>query len=80
MSDRLLFLRELIYDTAARIEGVGPLEEALKWGQPSFLTSESKSGSLIRVDQKSLVFHLDDEVPVRDLRRCIAMALTYRTR
>lgn len=32
-------------------EGVGALEEALKWGQPSYLTTESKSGSTIRIDQ-----------------------------
>ena len=29
----------------------GALEEALKWGQPSYLTTESKSGSTIRIDQ-----------------------------
>ncbi|MGI9414318.1 MAG: hypothetical protein ACR2PM_11650 [Hyphomicrobiales bacterium] len=37
--DRLLALRGLILDTAARTEGVGALEETLKWGQPSYLTS-----------------------------------------
>ena len=44
-------LRQLIFDTAAEIEGVGKLEETLKWGQPSYLTTESKSGSTIRIDQ-----------------------------
>jgi hypothetical protein len=44
-------LRQLIFDTAKATKGVGPLEEALKWGQPSYLTSESKSGSTIRIDQ-----------------------------
>jgi hypothetical protein len=29
---------------------VGPIEETLKWGQPSFLTSETGSGSTIRID------------------------------
>jgi hypothetical protein len=47
---RLLALRKLILDTAARTEGVGALEETLKWGQPSYLTSATKSGSTIRVD------------------------------
>jgi hypothetical protein len=44
-------LRRLIFDTADTTEGVGALEEALKWGQPSYLTAESKSGSTIRIDQ-----------------------------
>ena len=48
---KLLALRRLIFDTARTTEGVGALEEALKWGQISYLTSESKSGSTIRIDQ-----------------------------
>ena len=48
---QLLALRKLILDTARKTEGVGPLEEALKWGQVSFLTSASKSGSTIRIDR-----------------------------
>ena len=48
---RLLALRRLIFDTADTTEGVGALEETLKWGQPSYLTTESKSGSTIRIDQ-----------------------------
>jgi hypothetical protein len=48
---KLLALRRLIFDTAKTTSGVGALEEALKWGQPSYLTSESKSGSTIRIDQ-----------------------------
>jgi hypothetical protein len=51
VKSRLLALRRLIFDTAAATEGVGALQEALKWGQPSYLTSESKSGSTIRIDQ-----------------------------
>lgn len=48
---KLLALRRLIFDTADTTEGVGTLEETLKWGQPSYLTAESKSGSTIRIDQ-----------------------------
>jgi hypothetical protein len=48
---KLLALRRLIFDTARTTEGVGALEEALKWGQVSYLTSQSKSGSTIRIDQ-----------------------------
>ncbi len=49
---RLLALRRLILDTAKATEGVGLLQEALKWGQPSYLTSQSKSGSTIRIDRE----------------------------
>ena len=48
---KLLALRRLILDTAKATGGVGALEEALKWGQPSYLTTESKSGSTVRIDQ-----------------------------
>ena len=47
---KLLAVRKLIFDIAARTDGVGELEETLKWGQPSYLTSETKSGSTIRID------------------------------
>ena len=48
---KLQALRRLIFDTAKTTNGVGALEETLKWGQPSYLTTESKSGSTIRIDQ-----------------------------
>jgi hypothetical protein len=48
---KLMFLRQLIFDVALETDGVGELEETLKWGQPSYLTTQSKSGSLIRIDQ-----------------------------
>lgn len=49
---KLLALRELIFETAASTRGVGAIEETLKWGEPAYLTSESKSGSTIRVGWK----------------------------
>ncbi|WP_083519596.1 DUF1801 domain-containing protein [Bradyrhizobium jicamae] len=48
---KLSALRRLIFDTARTTDGVGALEETLKWGQPSYLTTESKSGSTIRIDE-----------------------------
>jgi hypothetical protein len=48
---RLLRLRRLVLETATATEGVGALEETLKWGQPSYLPSVSRSGSTIRIDQ-----------------------------
>lgn len=52
MRRKLLALRELIYKTAAATEGVGELEETLKWGEPAYVTSQSKSGSTVRIDWK----------------------------
>ena len=48
---KLLRLRALIFDTAAKTDGVGALEETLKWGQPSYLAPETKSGTTVRIDQ-----------------------------
>lgn len=44
-------LRTLILDTAADLEGVGEIEETLRWGQPSYLTTTTKSGTMIRIDR-----------------------------
>lgn len=109
---KLLFLRQLIFDVASKTAGVGELEETLKWGQPSYLTTQSKSGSLIRIDQiksqpgkyamyfhcqtslidtfkemfradfkfqgnRSIIFERTDRVPIKKLRHCISLALTY---
>jgi hypothetical protein len=49
---QLLALRKLIFEVAASTEGVGVLEEALKWGEPAYITSQSKSGSTIRLGWK----------------------------
>lgn len=51
LKKKLMSLRELIFDVAAKTEGVGPLDETLKWGQPSYLTSESGSGTTVRLDR-----------------------------
>jgi hypothetical protein len=48
---KLVSLRQLILKTAAKTEGVGAIEETLKWGQPSYLTTKTKSGSTIRIDR-----------------------------
>jgi hypothetical protein len=45
-------LRRLIFETAAAIEGVGPITETLKWREPAYLTEASKSGSTIRIGWK----------------------------
>nr|UXE45105.1 hypothetical protein Hi04_10k_c4321_00004 [uncultured bacterium] len=48
---KLMALRALVFDTARKTPGVGPLTETLKWGQPSYLTEESGSGSTVRIDR-----------------------------
>jgi hypothetical protein len=48
---RLMALRDLVFDVAAKTEGVGPLTETLKWGQPSYLTEKTRSGSTVRIDR-----------------------------
>lgn len=45
-------LRGLIYEVADTTEGVGNLEETLKWGEPAYLTKNPKSGTTIRIDWK----------------------------
>ncbi len=45
----LLRLRRLIFQVARELPEVGRLEETLKWGQPAYLTPDTKSGSTIRL-------------------------------
>ena len=48
---KLIAVRELIFKVANATDGVGRLTETLKWGQPSYLTMESGSGSTVRIDR-----------------------------
>jgi hypothetical protein len=79
---KLLALRRLILDTAAATKGVGELQETLKWGQPSYLTTATKSGSTIRIDrvkasakQYAVYFHCQTDL-VATFRELYAKALT----
>ena len=45
----LLQLRDLILAQAADLPQVGPISEALRWGQPAYLTSQTKAGSTLRL-------------------------------
>jgi hypothetical protein len=49
---RLMILRKLILDVAAATDGVGDIEETLKWGEPAYLTTQTGSGSTIRLGWK----------------------------
>lgn len=109
---RLFLLRQLIFDVSRDTEEIGSIEETLKWGEPSYLTSETKSGTTIRIawessrkdeyamhfncrttlietfkslypqsfafeGNRSLIFHVEDSIPKKELRDCIRLALTY---
>jgi hypothetical protein len=80
---RLLALRRLILETASSTPGVGALEETLKWGQPSYLTTETKSGSTIRIgevkagtDQYAMYVHCQTDL-VATFREIYPKELTY---
>lgn len=49
LQDALLRLRALVFEVAGGDGRVGVLEEALRWNEPSYLTSASKSGTTLRV-------------------------------
>ncbi len=51
--DELYALRKLILETASSTEGVGPITETLKWGEPAYLTERTQSGSTIRLGWKA---------------------------
>lgn len=52
--ENLMFLRQLVLDAASETEGVGTVEETLKWGEPSYVT---KGGSTIRMGWKESAPH-----------------------
>ena len=45
----LIALRRLILAEAATLPEIGRLQEALRWGQPAFLTPDTKAGSSLRI-------------------------------
>jgi len=45
----MLALRRLILTEAANLPRVGPLTEALRWGQPAYLTLATRAGSTLRL-------------------------------
>ena len=80
---RLHKLRTLIFETAAATEGVGEIEETLKWGEPAYLTPHSKSGSTIRIgwkpsrpNQVAMYFHCQTDL-VQTFRTLFAQELKF---
>lgn len=47
----LMALRDVIFAVAEETPGVGKLTETLKWGQPSYVTEATGSGSTVRIDR-----------------------------
>jgi len=45
----LLLIRTRIFNIAKQTSRIGPVTEALRWGQPAYLTLDSRSGSTIRL-------------------------------
>jgi hypothetical protein len=76
-------LRRLIFTTAQRTAGVGPLDESLRWGEPAYLTAQSGSGSTIRLGWKrarpehvALYFHCQTSL-VQTFRTLFPNTFTY---
>lgn len=44
--------RQLIAQSAQETEGVGPLIESVKWGEPSFTPAKRNIGSSVRLQQR----------------------------
>lgn len=51
VAKRLLEVRLLIFELAELDDQIGKITETLKWGEPSYLTEQSKSGTTIRLSK-----------------------------
>lgn len=77
---QLLALRKLVLETAQATDGVGRVEETLKWGQPSYLTPETRSGTTIRIDAHpagGVALYVNCQTDLVDMFRTHYPALTY---
>lgn len=45
----LLAVRDMIFEVAQADPRIGDVEEALRWGEPAYLTTTTKAGSTIRL-------------------------------
>lgn len=110
--EQLLALRALVLETAAETDGVGEVEETLRWGEPSYI---AERGTTVRMDWKesdpdqyalyfhcqtsvvdtarelygdflefdgnrAILFDIDGEIPVDEVKHCLSLALTYHDR
>lgn len=80
---KMLVLRELIFEVASKDPKIGPIEETIKWGEPSYIPSKSKSGVAVRIDWKAkspdkyfLFFNCKTSL-VSDFRSMFGIALEF---
>lgn len=78
---RLLEARELIFDVAQDVEGVGPIEESLKWGEPSYVPMKRNMGSPIRLGrfgERNIALYFNcNTLLVEEFRGMFGDALEY---
>lgn len=46
---KCLILRDLIFNVGSSDSRIGPINETLRWGAPSYIPLKTKSGSMIRI-------------------------------
>ncbi|WP_042843737.1 DUF1801 domain-containing protein [Providencia rettgeri] len=76
----LLMIRGLIFRTAAENKKVGTITETLKWGQPSYQTIETGSGTTIRIgrfNQSSVALFVHCQTTLIDSFRTLFPELNY---
>ena len=83
LRQRLLAVRRMIFEVAKQTEGVGKLQETLKWGEPAYLTAETRAGSTIRLAWResdpariALLFHCQTNL-VESFRERFAAELQF---
>ena len=47
-----LLVRDWVFQIAAIDKEIGEITEDLKWGEPSYLTNQTNSGTTLRINQK----------------------------
>ncbi|NQV98613.1 MAG: DUF1801 domain-containing protein [Rhodospirillales bacterium] len=68
LKSRLMELRQRIFEVAASDPSIGPLLETLKWGQPGYLTPQTRSGTTLRIG------------PVKSAAGCYGLFVHCQTR
>lgn len=48
---RLMEIREIMFEVSREVDEVGPISEKLRWGQPSYLTQSTMSGTTVRIGE-----------------------------
>lgn len=78
-------LRETILDVGRALNGIGPLEESLKWGQPAYRPLRPRTGTTVRIGpatdadgQPGYALYVPCQTTlIRDIRRLYRDRLRY---